>query len=160
MKGSLGRKFAVLAIVVMVVGFVFLWARQKANTTNWVEVGISGLDGRTFPYRYIGDEKDPPTHHDLVGLTLDLQSGKARGAWVMAPVSQCYAPQIRDGVPSITCESINREAIIIGGADNIREILLSLRSDQVGAVRGKAMGLYADHPVLWVNDPALKRTVN
>lgn len=157
MKTSFSRKATIVGVVVLLVGALLFLLQQRSNSTDWVEVGIGGPNETEFPYRYMGNKEHPPTHSDLVGLTLDLQSRKARGAWVYAQASGCYAPKLRDGVPSIMCESVNRESLIIAGADNIREFLLSLKSGQVGAVRGKAMGLYADTPVIWVNDPALKR---
>ncbi|NHZ38583.1 hypothetical protein [Massilia aquatica] len=149
-----------VVVAVVLLGILFFWAKSRSNSTDWVEVGIGGPKETEFPYRYMGNKEFPPTHPDLVGLTLDLQAGRARGAWVYAQASGCYAPKLRDGIPSIVCESVNRESIIVGGTDNIREFLLSLNSGQVGAVKGKAMGLYADHPVIWVNDPALKRKVD
>lgn len=131
---------------------------------NWVDVGVGPEKIEEIPYRLIemaGENKLPTTHSDLTSLTMSLQSGSSRGTWVYLPAYQCWAPKVRNGIPSVACTSLNGSDVIVGGTDNIREILLGLKADgKRAAIKGKVIGLYADLPVVLVTDPAVKRNSN
>ena len=162
MRLSRARK-TLLAIGMFIVIYVVVQFFLPSSS-NWIDIGKGGpKKWQDFQYRLIeltGAESIPPTHPDLTSLTLNLQAGGARNAWIYLPVYMCYAPSVRNGVPSVMCSTTNNSDVFIGGKDNIREVLLSLRSSgKRGAVQGRAMGLYADTPVIWVNDPALKPTI-
>lgn len=159
MKYRLSKKVLLGIATLVVTSIAVLFWVNRSYAINWVEVGIGGPENWSdFPYRLINMKDLPRTHPDMTSLTLALQSRRDRGAWVYIPVSSCYAPQVLDGVPSVLCDSLNRADVYVGGSDNVREVLLSLQSEsKVAAIKGKAIGLHADTPVIWVNDPALKR---
>lgn len=163
MKRPSKRSVFIVALVVAgCVGGLLWWTRDRA-LNDWVEIGVGGPAKDTeFRYRYI--ELVTPegvvrtSHPDLVTLTMELQRGKAEGAWVYLPIVHCYAPQVRDGLPSLMCESLARSDVIIAAKDEIREKLLSLsREGQRAAVRAQAIGVYADTPVLLVVDDRTAR---
>ncbi len=134
-----------------------------SKSDPWIDIGTGGPAKRSeIPYRLIdigGEENLSRTHSDASSLTMDLQSGVARGRWVLIPVESCYAPRVRDSVPSVQCKTPDGSTLILGGGDNIREVLLGLRKDEkLGLVKGKALGVYGgDVPVIWIVDPELKR---
>lgn len=130
---------------------------------NWVDLGIGPEKIADIPYRLIdlvGEERLPPTNSDMVSLTLSLQSGRGRGTWVYLPIFDCYGPGVTSGVPTVLCgtDSAANGDVYVGGAENIREILLSLKAEgKRAAIKGKVLGLYANTPVVWVNDPSAKK---
>lgn len=131
----------------------------KKEESNWIEIGEGPEDYGSIPYRTINLEANekrpafPATNPDLTSLTLGLQSGKLRGAWVYIQLFDCYAPNLRDGLPSVKCTSINRSDVIIGGNDSTREMLLSIeKKGKIAAIKGRAIGLYADHPVVVIKE--------
>lgn len=138
--------------------FVFVGCTKKEED-NWIEMGEGPEDLASIPYRTIDLEANhqkpdlPKTNPDLISLTMGLQSGKLRGSWVYIQLFNCYAPQLRDGVPSIRCTSLNNSGVIIAGNDKIRETLLSIQQKgKIAAIKGRAIGLYADIPVVLIKE--------
>lgn len=162
MRLSRARK-ALLAIGLFIIIYLVVQFFLPSSS-NWIDIGKGGpKKWQDFQYRLIeltGAESIPPTHPDLTSLTLNLQAGGARNAWIYLSIFNCYAPRVRDGVPSVMCSTTNNSDVIIGGKDNVREVLLSLSSNgKRGAVQGRVIGLHAETPVIWVNDPALKPNI-
>ncbi len=162
MRLSRARK-ALLAIGLFIVIYLVVQFFLPSSS-NWIDIGKGGpKKWQDFQYRLIeltGAESIPPTHPDLTSLTLNLQAGRSRNAWIYFPIFNCYAPRVRDGVPSVMCSTANNSDVIIGGKDNVREVLLSLSSNgKRGAVQGRVIGLHAETPVIWVNDPTLKPNI-
>ncbi|MFZ6772422.1 hypothetical protein ACO0LB_06850 [Undibacterium sp. SXout7W] len=131
----------------------------KKEENNWIDMGEGPEDLSAIPYRTINlegvNQKPdlPRTNPDLVSLTMGLQSGKLRGSWVYIQLFDCYAPQLRDGLPSILCKSLNNSEVFIVGNDKIREFLLSIeQKGKIAAIKGRAIGLYADIPVVLIKD--------
>lgn len=159
---SVRVKAALVAALILLAILVFFAIRYwSASTPNWIDVGQGGPEKfEQFPYRLIeltGNKTIPRTHTDLNAFTMSLQQGRSIGAWVYLPVLDCYAPQVRSGMPTVMCQSSNNADVYIAANDNVREVLLSLkRQGKVAAVKGRARGLYVDTPVIWVIDPHLK----
>jgi hypothetical protein len=132
------------------------------SSTDWVDIGTGGPEHEDdFKYRYISlisprGEK-PVSHPDLTRLILNLQNRSALGAWVYLPIFRCHSPDVLNGIPSVLCKTIAGSDVFLGGRDGVREKLLALkRTGDRASVRAKAIGLYADTPVLWVVDEALE----
>lgn len=162
-KLSLTKKAAAI-VAFLILGLVAVWQLQKPST-DWIYVGKGGPEEwADFPYRLVdftGKNPLPATHPDLTALTLSLQASRSINAWVFLPVSHCYAPSVRNGVPSVMCDTINNSNVFLAGRDNVREVLLGLADHRkLAAVQGRALGLYADTPVIWVFDPLLKPIKN
>nr|WP_198983238.1 hypothetical protein [Herbaspirillum sp. ASV7] len=159
LKNLSGRKKAALiaAFIISALCAARFWPNPDAE---WIDIGKGGpRQFEKFPYRLIeliGKETLPKTHPDLTALTMSLQRGGSLGAWVYLPIYHCYAPSVRDGLPTVQCESLNNSDVVIAANDNVREALMRLeRHKTVAAVQGRARGLYADIPIIWVVDPSI-----
>jgi hypothetical protein len=134
---------------------------NKVDDNKWIDIGSKGsMQWEDIHYRLISRESGggpPATHVDLASLTMDLQSGKAVGAWVYIPVTSCLAPKVRNGVPSVLCYSRGNSDVIIGADDNIRAVLMGLEGKKkVAALVGRAVGTFGgDTPVVLVEDPTV-----
>ncbi len=133
----------------------------ESDNDGWVYLGDGPKNLAEIPYRIInhtGTNPLPPTNNDLLNLTLSLQSGMGKGTFVYIPIYNCYAPKVRGGVPTVQCESKSSGDVMVGGGDNIREILLHLREDgKRAAIKAKVLGLYSDTPVVWIDDSTARR---
>jgi len=136
----------------------------KKVEDNWIDIGEGPEDFSSIPYRTIdllpnGKKPGfPRTNPDLTSLTLGLQSGKLRDAWVYIQLTRCYAPHLRKELPSVMCTSANGSDVVIVGDDVIRELLLSIeQKGKVAAIKGRAIGIYADTPVVVVKQDTMKK---
>jgi hypothetical protein len=130
------------------------------SANDWVWIGRDSVANvEDVPIRLIDvdDNKIPATEKDVLNLTLGLQAGTLQGKLVFFPAYYCYAPDLRDGLPSVICKTNGGDLIVVA-TDNVREILLGLEKDhKKAAVIGKAAGVYGSDGVIVVNDGAAKR---
>ena len=148
-----------LLVTLLIISTLVIGCAKKEPEDNWVYVG-AGPEIADIPYRLVETSPFPVTHSDLLSLTLSLQSGRSRGTWVYLPLYDCFAPALRDGIPAMQCYTWNGH-LIVGGEDNVREVLLALKGEgKTAAVKAKVMGLSGDDVLVWVSDPTLKRKSN
>lgn len=152
------NKKAAIGLAVLCALALLLYVSRQHSSTDWVLIGAGGPNSpEEFKYRYIeiddGSKVIPVSHPDLTRLTLDLQSGRARGQWVIVPIYSCGSPDVRSGAPSVLCTTIANSDVYLAGNDTVRERLLALkRNGDRASVQGRAAGLFADTPVLWIED--------
>jgi hypothetical protein len=152
----LSKRVTVVGLTVLIgLGAAYYMTRGKSST-DWVDIGIGGPQHEEdFKYRYISivraDVEKPVSHPDLTRLTLNLQNRSALGEWVYLPIFGCRSPDVRNGVPTVSCETIAGSHVYLGAKDGVREKLLELKNNgDRASVRARAIGLYASTPILWV----------
>lgn len=153
-----GKAALIAAFFLCAYAAVHYWPNQEID---WVDIGKGGPETfDQFPYRLIeftGKNPLQRTHPDLTALILDLQRGRSVGAWIYLPIANCFDPDVINGLATIRCSTLNNAEVYVASADNVREVLLSMRDKRkIAAVQGRVRGLINSVPVIWVLDPSLK----
>ena len=156
---KLAKKICLLVVIIGTAFFSFCIYVIYGAAPNWIDIG-SGAPKifSDIPYRYM-DVRDhgkviSKTHVDLISLVLNLQSGRARNSWVYLPVTKCYAPDVRDGYPSVLCDAEPGGEVLVVANEKIREILLKAKSkNETPVLTGIAVDIWAGNtPVIMIMD--------
>jgi hypothetical protein len=156
---------SVLGVIVVVGGFI-AYSHHRANQVVDMPIGkaakslaaisISESDQvhlalANIPYRLLtwGETK---LNADVPDLTLSVQSGEAMGKPVLLGFRHCYAPDVRNGVPTVQCEIRGGGTLDIGGDIQVRSDLLHIvpGSNQFAYAVAIPVGVYGDSPLLVV----------
>lgn len=164
---KLKKRYVLLAVAVIAV--LGIMSVPNKPTHQWVWIGVRPADDfASIPYRLIETKQESSgeiigsTNPDLTSLILEMQRGQGRGKGILLPIySSCYAPDVRDGNPSVLCKTRNGADVYITSTDNVREVLLSLTDDKrFSVVKGLAVRLHASTPMILVIDSMAKRAGN
>lgn len=79
---------------------------------------------------------------DLVDLTLKAQSGEAINRLALVAFDNCYAPDVRHGVPSVQCHGRDGGTFILAGDETTRSKALHIQDHEYGYAIVKILGLY------------------
>lgn len=158
-------KLSVRSIFFATFGALVITGCSKNDGPEYVDIGhkwpIPVEQLKQIPYRFfdVSDDKGGTgilkKTTDMVGVTLDLQSGKARGARLLFNVSHCFGPEVRNGLPTVMCSVESNGDMFVAGDQEVREKLLRIKSDnkQIGTVSGRLVGLRNGHPIVQVDHP-------
>lgn len=153
------------AIIVMAAGFA-AYSRHRADQVVDMPIGevakslaaisVSNSDGinqalADIPYRLLTWDKTK-LNADVPDLTLKVQSGEAMGKPVLLGFRYCYAPRVRNGIPTVQCEIRGGGTLGIGGDMQVRSDLLHIASgsNQFAYAVAIPVGIYGDCPLLIV----------
>lgn len=117
-----------------------------SGSSNWIDIGtisanLNSEKALEIPYRLYKYNK-VEKNIDFLDLTLQAQSGKAVGKLALLKVYKCYAPKVREGLPSVQCEDSNGTDFILAGNEQVRSQLLHIQGGQQASVVGKILGIY------------------
>jgi hypothetical protein len=120
---------------------------------EWVDIGRGiervqtgkAEDVARVPHRlrdsFIDGKVSVAKNTDLVELVLSAQRGRGIGDDILVSVTKCYAPQVRNGLPSVLCEALGGGRLIVVAGDADRGKLLRLKENQVGDFLGRILGV-------------------
>jgi len=156
---------AISLIALLIGGYFYI---KNANRTIWVPIGaiansleiLSNSDNPAFhkevdeiPYRLLPWDSTGKANVDLPELTLRIQSGQAYRKLALIGIWECYAPRVRDGLPTVQCELRGGGTVFISGDMQTRSALLHIdsRANQFAYAVVSIAGIRAgDSPVLIV----------
>jgi len=96
---------------------------------------------QTIPYRLV-DVDSAEKNTDIVDLQLATLNRRAIGKPVLISVRQCYAPEVRDGLPTVLCEGGYGGDYYVVGNEQDRSRLLHLNGGQLNRFqRGLIVGI-------------------
>ena len=104
-----------------------------------------------IPYRLFSSDM-AKQNSDISDLALKVQSGEAVGKSVLLHLVTCFAPDVRDGKPSVMCDVGNGGFLIISGDIQVRSELLHVErnSDNYVYTVAVPIGMSGDTPILVV----------
>lgn len=147
--------------LILVVSAVLSACGKSGNSAEWKNIGNKMVEFddkpeklKTIQYILFNTKTTSgpvDKNTDVVDLQLAVQSGRALGASVMLSVYECWAPDVRHGLPTVLCSANSNGDIYLSGDEKIRSQLLHLADEKkIGAVIGKLLYPYAGAPVVQV----------